>query len=123
MDYQSIPIPTSSPWGSVQGGEEIAPGIVSVWTSSHGGILLSSERLKAMPEALKRIGERSAYHSGQGWFEEDCEWSAVALAFPAAFEFDDERRSSRNYAEIARATMARYYPHNLAEFDSRSTEA
>ena len=66
-------IPTSSPWGTVQYGQELADGIVTVSTAGHGGIRISDERLKQMPRALRLERKR--------WFEEDCEAGLVYWAF------------------------------------------
>ena len=63
----------NSPWGPIEESEVIAPGIISVTTSSHGGLMLSEERQKAMPDHLRL--DRAGY-------EEDGEYNLVALAFP-----------------------------------------
>lgn len=91
---------TTSPWGPVQHQHEIAPGIVRVMTAGHGGLVLSPERLQAMPNRYKL----NEYGTGR-YFEEDCEWALVALAFPD--EFSEEQR------DAARATAAQYYPSLL----------
>lgn len=54
-----------SPWGAIQECSELAPGIWSVSTASHGGIKLDRNRQASMPADMKRPG---------GWYEEDCEW-------------------------------------------------
>lgn len=73
---------TFNPWGISQHTETIAEGIVSVSTAGHGGLLLSEERLAAMPRELRC----NVYGHGQtNAFEEDCEWALVALAFPECF--------------------------------------
>ncbi len=64
-----------SPWGPVHHAEDIADGIVSVHTASHGGLWLSPARLDLMDPS-----ERST----DGWYEEDCE-----AAFPLR-RFRDE---------------------------------
>ena len=64
-----------SPWGPVQHAEDIADGIVSVHTASHGGLWLSQARLDLMDPS-----ERSS----DGWYEEDCE-----AAFPLRRFRDD----------------------------------
>jgi len=64
---------SDSPWGPIYEQEEIAPGIVSVVTGSHGGLLLSADRAAAMPAHLRLDG--AAY-------EEDGEYNLVALGFP-----------------------------------------
>lgn len=73
--FQNSPAPKSSPWGRVQYAKQIMPGVWSVGTAGHGGMHLSPERWKAMPEALK-----SNVYGGGHWFEEDCEWALVAAA-------------------------------------------
>lgn len=73
----------STPWGIAQSQRSIADGITTYSTASHGGIELSEERLAAMPAALREF----LPFSGQpGWYEEDVDWSIVALAFPEAFD-------------------------------------
>ena len=70
---------TASPWGKIQTAEVIAPGIVSVTTAGHGGILLSPERFAKMPEKY-----RDTFAGGR-WYEEDCDWAKVAVTFPEHF--------------------------------------
>ena len=64
-----------SPWGPIETAEDVAEGIVSVHTASHGGIWLSPDRL-----ALMDHSERTR----DAWYEEDCE-----AAFPLQ-RFRDE---------------------------------
>ena len=71
------PEPKDSPWGPVQHAEQVAPGIWSVGTAGHGGIMLSIERNAAMPECLRRKN---------GCYEEDCEWALVALFYKDEFD-------------------------------------
>lgn len=72
----------STPWGQAQHATQIAPGIVQYSTAGHGGINLSIDRLAAMPAGLRQI----APFAGPGWYEEDCDWALVALAFPDCFK-------------------------------------
>ena len=70
-----------TPWGVAQTVTVIADGIESVSTSSHGGIRLSAERQAQMPERFVGLNKY-----GRGcWYEEDCEWALVAVAFPEHF--------------------------------------
>lgn len=62
----------NTPWGRSDYVEEVAPGIRSVETPSHGGYWLSAERRAQMPAALSLDSP---------WYEEDCEWARVAVAF------------------------------------------
>ena len=91
------PTVTPTPWGPAQTVATIAEGITSVTTASHGGILLSEERQAAMPAHL---AGRNIYGGGR-WYEEDCEWSLVAVAFPEAFPDEQDE---------ARATLRAYFP-------------
>ncbi len=101
-------IPTSSPWGAVQDGRVLADGIIIVWTSGHGGVRISPERLKQMPAAL-RLGRRR-------WFEEDCEAALVGLAFADDLEFTDSRRD-----DLA-AVVANWFPTNWEAYFGRTLE-
>jgi hypothetical protein len=47
-----MPRPHWSNWDAIEETEEVLPGIWSVSTASHGGLILSGERQEAMPEAL-----------------------------------------------------------------------
>jgi hypothetical protein len=81
--------PIDTPWGIPQTTTEIAPGIFAYTTASHGGYWLSSERVMTMPKCLREFVPFGGPQSGPGrWFEEDCDWSVVALAFPQFFPDD-----------------------------------
>ena len=110
-----------SPWETIQHVHELAPGIISVSTASHGGLWINCSRLTTMlkehPELCRPTdcyprGKRS---SGYQWFEEDCEWARVALAFPAAFTPEHQ------YA--ARRTLQVTHPEILAAFDKACVDA
>jgi len=70
---------TQTPWGVADWSQKIARGIMSYSTPRHGGIHLSSSRQNEMPEALK---------VESGWYEEDCDWCLVAIAYPDLFVKD-----------------------------------
>jgi hypothetical protein len=74
-----------SPWGEVQGSEQIAHGIRQVFTAGHGGVVVSPTRMRQMPAPLADVGRRLPGRAGYGYFEEDCDWAAVAVAFPDAY--------------------------------------
>jgi len=75
---------TETPWGLSQSSREIAPGIVRYETASHGGYYLSPARVASMPKPLRNFMP----FAGSNWYEEDCDWSIVALAFPQFFPAD-----------------------------------
>lgn len=60
-------------------------------TPSHGYIVLTSKRLSQMPEVLKQPTE--FYSAGSPYFEEDCEWSRVACAFPEYFTGKEQEQA------------------------------
>lgn len=72
-----------SPWGEVQYVSVLGVGAVSVGTAGHGGIKLSPERNRLVPDALRRPS---------GWYEEDCEAAIVLWAHPdlSQHSFDAE---------------------------------
>ena len=74
---------SNSPWGQIQHSTDIAEGIRSVQTASHGGILLSPPRLA---EFRAKFPNFEPWAGVAGAFEEDCDWAAVALAFPQYFD-------------------------------------
>lgn len=65
-----------TPWGPIDEQSDIADGITVFSTHSHGGIILSEERRKQVPEHLS---------NGSAFYEEDCEVNLVYLAFPDIF--------------------------------------
>lgn len=69
-----------TPWGKADQVRHIGRGIKSVCTPSHGGYYVPPAELAKMPEAARKT------HAGPGWYEEDCDWCLVALAFPDLFE-------------------------------------
>lgn len=76
MPYAPSPCPPTSPWGRPDQARQLAPGIWSLSTPSHGGIHLSSERNAAVPPAIR---------AENAFYEEDCSWSYVAAVHPDAF--------------------------------------
>ncbi|CAB4158610.1 hypothetical protein UFOVP703_21 [uncultured Caudovirales phage] len=73
---------TSTPWGTAELVEVVAPGIRRVHTARHGGYHLAPERIAQMPEALRCIPTFQPHP----WFEEDCDWILVVLSFPDLFD-------------------------------------
>jgi hypothetical protein len=77
----------ATPWGKADSVVIIAPGIASYSTPSHGGLWLSAERVAGMPRVLREHQTFTVWcsRSGGQWYEEDCDWAIVALAYPAYF--------------------------------------
>lgn len=87
---------SASPWGPIQIVEELAPGVWSVATAGHGGLKLSPERVKRLPDICRATG-----YSGGGWFEEDCDWAIPALQFA-----DVRQAMSISHADAERIVTA-----------------
>jgi uncharacterized protein DUF7007 len=75
-----------TPWGeadnvkrlSVDGGD-----ILCVDTPSHGGYFVPDELLSQIPKEQRQWAAK--WSQSENWYEEDCCWAAVALAFPSLF--------------------------------------
>jgi hypothetical protein len=87
----------STPWGKAQAVTPTPhPEIYFVSTAGHGGV-------KVTGKALQDLRRRNAAKSC--WFEEDCAWSVVALAFPEAFPgaYDNALRTAKDlYPDLVR---------------------
>ncbi|WFU52244.1 hypothetical protein QA639_21285 [Bradyrhizobium pachyrhizi] len=108
-NYERSACPQSSPWGAIQDKRELAPGIWSVSTASHGGIKLSRERNAAVPKYMR---------AEAGWYEEDCQWSVAAVIHPIAFQrmIKIEGRPDKSEYEIAVETFRGWYPDEYEQF-------
>ena len=71
-----------TPWGASQGQRHVAEGIDFFYTAGHGGYKISKARFNQMPEAFRKA---IVFGNNVGWYEEDCDWSIVFLAFPTEF--------------------------------------
>ncbi|WP_435008034.1 DUF7007 domain-containing protein [Tundrisphaera lichenicola] len=96
-----------TPWGAAQTSHELAPGIVRHDTASHGGYYVSPERVAEMPKPLRDFKP----FAGPNWYEEDCDWCIVVLAFPKLFPPD--------YIPDAHETLKRYQPEIYKQFSAR----
>lgn len=71
-----------TPWGKADFATVFGDGITFYSTPGHGGFRLSPER---NAELLRKFPGFRTFSGAVGWYEEDCDWAAVALAFPEAF--------------------------------------
>lgn len=84
-----------TPWGKAQAVQTIADGIWRVTTAGHGGFKLDRSRNAQVPADVRQPG---------GWYEEDCEWAHVAIAFPSHFSEAEVKAAHETRAnEAARA--------------------
>lgn len=75
-----------TPWGPTQGATLYAEGILFHSTAGHGGFQLSAEHNARVHPSLR---------AADGFYEEDCDWAAVAQAFPELFT-DYERSAAQD---------------------------
>jgi hypothetical protein len=90
--FAEMPTVTYTAWGAPDNVQRIAEGIAFVTTPSHGGYVISAERLAAMPEHLRRCSWTKDNH-----FEEDCSWCAVVLAWPDLFAAEHVKQAKATY--------------------------
>jgi hypothetical protein len=111
ITYERTKVPTRSPWGPVQNAEEYAPGVWKIDTASHGGFKLSRQRNAAVPAYMRSKG---------GWYEEDCQWAFVALAFPELFQQlrPWQKPGDKTHYQYAIETAQRWYPDEYRHFMS-----
>ena len=91
-----------SPWGRIQNVNRVAAGISWISTAGHGGFRLSKTRYESMPANL-----RACSFTGNQFFEEDCSWCAVVMAFPQFFDADQTLSAAM--------TFNKYYAKNPAQ--------
>lgn len=93
MDRPTIDGGTSTPWGAAQVSRQFADGIVLHWTASHRGFHLDDVANNTI---------HALYRNDDGFYDEDCEWTKVAYAFPHLFTAYERRLADR--------TLRDYYP-------------
>jgi len=95
-----------TPWGPSQYATIYAEGIICYETASHGGFRLDHERNLALHAALRLC---------EGWYEEDCDWTRVAVGYPDLFT-DKEKTA-------AEKTLRDWYPDAWEGFYGRPLTA
>ena len=108
--FEQTVLPDFSPWGGVDHAKQVAPGIWAVSTSTHGGLLLSPQRMEALPEWAQQFkpfaGPREA-------FEEDVDFAVPVLAFR-----DEFPRAEVDMAEKALVSRADYFRRHGLDVDA-----
>jgi len=99
-----------TPWGDAQSETDVADGITFYSTAGHGGYHVAMHRLEEMGPLAR------APFAGAGWFEEDCDWARVALAFPDEFSRLASDASRENILRAAEHTLRMYKPALLDEW-------
>jgi hypothetical protein len=77
---------TRTPWGPAQDRKSYGRGIVFYSTAGHGGFHVCPTLDASMPPHLRR---------DDGWYEEDCDWCLVVVAFPDRFDAEMREQADR----------------------------
>lgn len=88
-----------TPWGKSQSKKKFCCGINFYSTASHGGFKVSNKLNEKIPEYMRRKG---------GWYEEDLDWSIVAINFPTVF--------SEEVVIDAKETLCNWFPSMFEKF-------
>ena len=75
---------THTLWGPSQESKRIMRGVMWYSTASHGGYHVATSHISEIAEPLRSIGQSDSV--GGKWYEEDCDWSVVALTWPAEIQ-------------------------------------
>jgi hypothetical protein len=103
----------STPWGSSQLATIYGPGVVSHSTAGHGGFHLSADCNRLIDPALRKDST---------WYEEDCEWAAVALTFPDLFTAYERKCADETIRHSWPETWERIHGRILADGESHSKD-
>ena len=99
---------SSSPWGLIQTVKPLGPDVVSVTTASHGGFRVSLTALSRLPKEI-----RETRFSGNGWFEDDCDWALPYLAL-GLDDFEPNRARAAEMHRAAVRIVQQYHPQHAA---------
>lgn len=100
---------TKTPWGIAESTTKVAPGITYHETSRHGGFRVDSELNDAIPTDMRNRG---------GWYEQDCEWCKVVLAFSPHFAKELCLRALERFKTDFPDSAARHASYFQQQIDS-----
>ena len=98
-----------SPWGCIDDVNDVGEGMVSVSTSSHGGLWVSPEANKLIPAKFRRVDR---------WYEEDCE-IVIPLSFCRALLYDPPE----DYLERTAQALRSMFPYMAEWIDAHGYPA
>ncbi len=93
-----------TPWGQSDSEVKLADGIISYSTPSHGGIWLSAQRQKQLPENIDNFTHDIR------WWEEDCDWCVPYILFKDDIEAYGEAYHFTANLNLAYVTARRFHP-------------
>jgi hypothetical protein len=104
----------NTPWGQSDSETKlrVGPGvndeIISVGTPSHGGYFVPDHLLSRIPANQQAWAAK--WSQSPNWYEEDCCWAAVALAFPSLFN-DNARVLAADLVKTYCGSSVHFLPH------------
>ena len=98
-----------TPWGCADFSYRYGEGITRHSTPSHGGFQL---------DAARNALVYAAYRNRDGWYEEDCQWSKVAAAFPSLFTSFERRCADETLRNFEPDAYERVHGVTLAPGES-----
>jgi hypothetical protein len=103
-----------TPWGRAEEVVEIASGILSVITPSHGGIILDATRTAAMPIYMSN----NTFTKNPSTYEEDCDWAMPALVFETEFTnyWSNQHMDVASLLRDAKLTLCHCHPEAYEQF-------
>ncbi len=116
---------TSTPWGPSQSSHPYGRGIVFYTTAGHGGFHVSKSLYAKMPKhlTLETPGPLDAgKYAPPTWFEEDCEWALVVLAFPERFDDKMKADAERTVRSTYPNVWETHYGRTLGVGESRAKD-
>ena len=100
---------TSTPWGPSQDSRKYGRGVTFYSTAGHGGFKVCPTLNAAMPAHLRRE---------DGWYEEDCDYARVMIAFLDRFTTGDAESAEAALRNWAPAAWEAHYGRALGPGES-----
>lgn len=99
----------STPWGYSDSATDYARGVTFYSTPSHGGLHVAPTLNATIPDHLREAS---------GWYEEDCDWCRVVLAFPDLFTAEERVDAESTLRHWHPARWERHTGRTLAPGES-----
>ncbi len=104
-----------TPWGKADYTQVHSEGITFYGTPSHGGFKLLAKRNTEVPQYLKDATWNN--QGNYGWYEEDVDWSIVAMVFPFAFAIRNGEPDNES-VPLAHSIWKSTHPVTYAQFEA-----
>lgn len=108
-----------TPWGESDGSKSYGEGITFYSTPSHGGLRVDAELVKKMPAPFVSGDDYFAKQRAAGWFEEDCDYAFVVLAFSGNFNAEEIEHASQKIRDCYPDQYEAAYGCTIPAEDSR----